>query len=153
MTHSIGLYVHVPFCMPAKCPYCDFYSVRLTDTLAKRYTQALKIAAHAYAKRLSDCVITSIYFGGGTPTLLEEQLTELLTYFQATFHVASNAEITVEANPGGNLETILPQLHAAGSTRLSLGMQSAPAMELCSLGRQHTMLDTCTSSTSYPAAE
>ncbi|MFT8889268.1 MAG: radical SAM family heme chaperone HemW [Ethanoligenens sp.] len=139
---SLGLYVHVPFCAPAKCPYCDFYSVPFSPNLAARYLQAVKTAAQTYVPYFAGRNVTSVYFGGGTPTLLEGGLVELLTFFKALYPILPEAEVTVEANPGGHLSKLLPVLRAAGFNRLSLGMQSACGAELAALGRRHTASDT-----------
>lgn len=141
MNHSLGLYIHVPFCSPAKCPYCDFYSVPFEPGRSARYLKALRAAAQTYAPRLAGRTVESVYFGGGTPTLLGEGLAELLLFLKRLFTVAPDAEITVEANPGAHLADLLPVLRAAGFNRLSMGMQSACEAELAALGRRHTAQD------------
>lgn len=141
MNTSLGLYVHVPFCAPAKCPYCDFYSVRFTPEQAVQYQEALRAAARRYEPRLAGRTVDSMYFGGGTPTLLGTGLAELLSFFKESYPVSPDAEITVEANPGGQLAELLPVLREAGCNRLSMGMQSADNAELSALGRRHTARD------------
>lgn len=141
MSEALGLYVHVPFCAPAKCPYCDFYSVRFESELAAHYMEALHTAAQSFAPCLAGRPVTSVYFGGGTPTLLGGGLADLLTFFKHLFSVTPDAEITVEANPGAQLTELLPVLCEAGFNRLSLGMQSACTAELAALGRRHTTQD------------
>lgn len=141
MSASLGLYVHVPFCAPAKCPYCDFYSVPFAPEAAARYLDALRAVARSYAPRLAGRRVESVYFGGGTPVLLGENLAALLASFQKIYPIAPDAEITVEANPGANRTGLLPMLRAAGFNRLSLGMQSACDAELAALGRRHKGAD------------
>ncbi|ADU27170.1 radical SAM family heme chaperone HemW [Ethanoligenens harbinense] len=141
MSASLGLYVHVPFCAPAKCPYCDFYSVPFAPEVATQYADVLRAAARTYVPRLAGRRVESVYFGGGTPVLLGGTLAALLTYFKQIYPVAPDAEITVEANPGSDLAELLPVLRAAGFNRLSLGMQSACDAELAALGRRHKTAD------------
>lgn len=123
-----GLYVHVPFCL-SKCPYCDFYSVQFSRTLAEQYSQALIRNIDHY----NECYDT-VYFGGGTPVLLYNQLGEIMCHLR----LASNAEITVEANPCCVNSEILTKLKNAGINRLSFGIQSMNDNELKALGRRHT---------------
>lgn len=133
-----GLYLHIPFCV-SKCPYCDFYSTdRFDDALLDRYTDALCEAlnrAAAYAHTAAD----TLYFGGGTPSLLGgRRLARLIDRAAAGFSL-SGAEITLEANPADNLGDTLRDFAAAGGNRLSLGMQAANDDELQTLGRRHRM--------------
>ena len=89
------LYVHIPFCIK-KCNYCDFLSMPADDTVKKQYLQALKNEIGYYAESLPKKLET-IYFGGGTPSvLMPEQLTELLDLIRSKFDVCPNAEITIE---------------------------------------------------------
>ena len=132
----IGLYIHVPFCL-SKCPYCDFYSLPYEEALAGRYTRAVCRAVKDWGARLGVPADT-LYFGGGTPSLLGgEGLTAILDAAAAAFGL-HGAEITLEANPADALEDTLRAFRAAGGNRLSLGMQSAAEEELRFLGRRHT---------------
>lgn len=106
----LGVYIHVPFCV-SKCPYCDFYSLPLgrepDSGLLDRYTTALERELRLWGKQL-DRTADTLYFGGGTPSLLgPRRLTRLLDAAAAAFSLTSGAEITLEANPGdgagGNL--------------------------------------------------
>lgn len=135
---AYGLYVHVPFCAPAKCPYCDFYSLPVSRAEVQGYLAAVRAAARRFAPCLSGRAAASVYFGGGTPVLLGGALAELLGFLKETFEIAPDAEITVEANPGLSLGTLFGRLRAAGFNRLSLGMQSACPDELTALGRRHS---------------
>lgn len=135
----LGLYLHVPFCA-SKCPYCDFYSLAGTsDDIKEAYTSAVIRTLHTYADRLQASADT-IYFGGGTPTLLgADRLSRILTAARKTFLVPDTAEITLEANPGDELDSVLAAFAAAGGNRLSLGMQAANDTQLKLLGRRHTI--------------
>lgn len=134
----LGLYLHTPFCV-SKCPYCDFYSTpAFDDDLLDRYTAALCTALDRAAAELSTTADT-LYFGGGTPSLLGgKRIAELIERAAAGFDLA-NAEITLEANPADDLAATLRDFAAAGGNRLSLGMQAANDRELQLLGRRHTM--------------
>lgn len=123
-----GLYIHVPFCL-RKCRYCDFYSV--TDlSLAEAYTKA---AARNIAAL--DFVFDTVYFGGGTPSLLSPgQLSEMLSAAKLT----PAAEISIECNPNSVSPDRLKALRDTGVNRLSLGIQSFCDSELKALGRLHT---------------
>ena len=140
----IGLYLHTPFCV-SKCPYCDFHSAPPTsDAELDAYTAALAAAMADWAARYSLCADT-LYFGGGTPSLLGgNRLAELIRRADAGFGLLSrDPEITLEANPADNLAETLSAFAAAGGNRLSLGMQSAHPAELAVLGRRHTPADVC----------
>ena len=129
----IGLYIHVPFCV-RKCAYCDFYSV--TD-LALREAYVAETA-----RRLKELSLTAdtLYFGGGTPSLLGEKGLGALLDAAAPL-LTADAEITVEVNPGDDTDRLIPALAAAGVNRLSLGMQSHADAELCHLTRRHSATD------------
>lgn len=132
----LGLYVHVPFCA-GKCPYCDFYSLAPDDDTVDRYvSRTLELMAE-YGSACTRQVGT-IYFGGGTPSLLgAERLAALLEGAAKHFHLASGAEVTCEANPTGVNGSFFREIYAAGFNRLSMGMQSANEDELKLLGRRH----------------
>lgn len=132
------LYVHIPFCVQ-KCKYCDFLSGNYDVKLRERYTYALVSEIESYKERFSEETITSIYIGGGTPTFLEVVFMQRIfdAIFQ-NFHVAEDAEISMECNPGtGSLEAFKIYRHM-GVNRLSIGLQSANEDELELLGRIHT---------------
>ncbi len=129
MTHKVGLYIHVPFCL-SKCPYCDFYSVRYSREEAERYADALIRNIKHYEREFD-----SVYFGGGTPILLHEHIAEILKAADIT----EDAEITVEANPCLAIPEFLDDLRRAGVNRMSFGVQSMNADELLFLGRRHSM--------------
>ena len=136
----LGLYLHIPFCRQ-KCAYCDFYSLSGQDARMDDYVDALCAHLTEAAPSASGHQIDTIYFGGGTPSLLgTKRLTTLLKTIFKRYHVAKDAEITLEANPesAGDWKA-LKALRKAGFNRLSLGMQSASDAELQHIGRVHTM--------------
>lgn len=137
----LGLYIHVPFCAGGKCPYCDFYSVPVSSHDAARYEAALTACIDGWAESAAGRPVDTVYFGGGTPTVLREGLSRLLLHVKKRFCVSDSAEITFEANPSGLDGKLLKTLAAAGFNRISLGMQSADPDELRRLGRAHSADD------------
>lgn len=135
------MYVHVPFCDGGKCPYCDFYSQPYSAALAEAYAEAIHRAAAGFAPQVAGRPVDTVYFGGGTPSLLGAGLAPLLRALKSEFAVTPDAEITLEANPGGALHEHLTRWREAGFNRLSLGLQSAHQTELDALGRRHTPQD------------
>lgn len=137
----LGIYVHVPFC-DGKCPYCDFYSLRGDGELMDRYTAALEREIRLWAKEHGKKGAHTVYFGGGTPSLLgAERLSALLAVVRDCFDLAPEAEITLEANPVSVDEAFFRGVREAGFNRLSMGMQSGVEEELRFLGRKHTLKD------------
>ncbi len=131
---SAAIYVHLPFC-PYICPYCDFAKVRWERGLAASYLAALR----AEIERAPAVRGSTVFFGGGTPnTYPATELAALVTLLRDRFQIASDAEITFEANPDPALTEHLETLRGAGATRLSFGVQSFVARELQALGRRHT---------------
>lgn len=129
-----GLYLHIPFCA-RKCPYCDFYSVRFDRQLVADYTAALVRNIRHLAD--AEIHIDSIYFGGGTPSLLcSAQVESVLSAASASFSL-HDPEITLEANPCTVDAQKLREYRSAGVDRLSFGVQSANDDELSRLGRLH----------------
>ncbi len=136
---SIGLYVHVPFC-DGKCPYCDFFSLRGDEARMEEYTSCIISRIISESERIGRPADT-LYFGGGTPSLLGgKRIARIVEAARREFGL-KNAEITVEANPGGDLSGFFREIAAAGVNRVSLGLQSANQNELCLLGRRHTAED------------
>lgn len=122
-----GLYIHVPFCI-RKCRYCDFYSV--TDlSLTDLYTEAVIRSIKAYARAYD-----TVYFGGGTPSLLSPKQLEAIL---SAAEIAPNAEISMECNPNSVTADYLAEIKSAGINRLSFGVQSFNDNELKMLGRLH----------------
>jgi len=134
-TTPAGLYIHVPFCR-AKCPYCDFYSV--TDPgLISTYIEAL--LAELNIRRQQVPHADTIYFGGGTPSVLTPlQVNRVLECVHTCFSVAPDAETTLEVNPETVNPASLAAYRAAGINRLNIGLQSLDDQTLAFLGRIHT---------------
>ena len=132
-----GVYVHFPFCR-SKCPYCDFnsYAKRFDEkALATAYAAALR----KYAKMTADKRVTSVFFGGGTPSLASAGLISfILREIRSLWDVAENAEISLEGNPDSLSDEKIDALRAAGVDRLSVGVQSLNDAELRFLGRIHS---------------
>jgi len=134
---SIGLYVHIPFCV-RKCAYCDFNSYAGLEPLFAPYVRALAGEMRSRVADQGPLHVRTLYVGGGTPTALPLSLLgDVLSACHASFDVAAGAEVTVEANPGTVDEGYLAGLLAAGVSRLSLGVQSFDDGELQLLGRLH----------------
>lgn len=134
---DIGIYCHVPFCQK-KCAYCDFYSGCFYE-LADRYIEAIIKEASTYASACPKLSVSTVYFGGGTPSsLTADQLRRLIDGILSRFSISDDAEITLEANPATLDVDKLSILRSAGVNRLSIGVQSASDRELCGLSRIHT---------------
>ena len=130
----IGLYLHIPFCR-GKCPYCDFYSMRVDVERMDTYTKALGETLAAWAARTGRAADT-FYFGGGTPSLLGgKRIASLVDTARAHYGLA-DAEITVECNPSDADGCLFEMLACAGVNRISLGLQSAVDEERKALGRR-----------------
>lgn len=134
---KLGLYLHIPFCV-RKCAYCDFYSGAQSPETRKKYVQALCKHLVAVAPDARDFSVDTVYFGGGTPTLLDvADIRAILDTVKACFVLESDAEITAECNPVTSCDGLTEGLLAAGINRLSIGLQSANEKELRLLGRPH----------------
>lgn len=137
-TGQVGIYLHIPFCVK-KCNYCDFLSAPADWNTQKRYVEALKKEISFYQDRLENYTISSIFFGGGTPSVLEEKwIKELLEIIFEMYFVEEDAEITIEANPETLTKEKLESYKKAGINRLSIGLQSTENEQLKRLGRIHT---------------
>ena len=140
---ELELYIHIPFCV-RKCSYCDFLSAPATEQTREAYMAALFAEIGGRAKDYSDRTVTSIFIGGGTPSLLSgEQIGQLMDRIREQFAMAQDAEITMEVNPGTVSAEKLRNFYTAGINRLSIGMQSAQAEELKNLGRIHDFEGFC----------
>ena len=140
---ELELYIHIPFCV-RKCSYCDFLSAPATEQTREAYMAALFAEIGGRAKDYSDRTVTSIFIGGGTPSLLSgEQIGQLMDRIREQFAMAQDAEITMEVNPGTASAEKLRNFYTAGINRLSIGMQSAQAEELKNLGRIHDFEGFC----------
>jgi len=140
MGQSLAVYVHIPYCA-RKCAYCDFNSYdRFGEPQVERLIRALRreMALAARRPEVTGRPVTSVFFGGGTPTVLNgEQLADLLTTLTSLFPLAPGAEVTSEANPGTVDEAKLAAMRQAGFNRLSLGAQARQDHLLERLGRIH----------------
>ncbi|MBP6284080.1 MAG: radical SAM family heme chaperone HemW [Paludibacteraceae bacterium] len=133
-----GIYIHIPFCKQ-RCHYCDFYSHTNTE-LTQRYLQALSIEMEQRKNYLPQQEnITTLYLGGGTPSLLQkEELAFIFSNLTTHFNLANLTEITIEANPDDITSDFLLAAKAVGCNRLSIGIQSFYNEELQLLGRRHS---------------
>ena len=140
----LGLYLHIPFCR-RKCLYCDFCSFPRPDgeTVAA-YVDALCKDLRRRAAECEGYTVDTVYFGGGTPTLLSaEALERLMACIADGYRLASEAEITAECNPATGGREVFFRMRHAGFNRLSIGLQSAHPGELRALGRLHSFEDFC----------
>jgi len=136
-----ALYLHIPFCL-RRCAYCDFNTYADLLDLRPAYADAVQREIRQMAGRYPEITLTSIYFGGGTPSLLAPDLIpDILHTIRQSFPLLPDAEITLEANPGTVNERTFATLRDAGIQRLSFGVQSAHNDELQLLGRIHTWED------------
>ena len=140
--NEAGVYIHIPFCR-ARCSYCDFATGAYESALAERYVRALSREITCFgAARDEKIAVDTIYFGGGTPSLLDPaQVTSILEAVHNSFHVARDAEVTMEMNPGTVTLAVLKELRACGLNRASFGAQTFDDLELRRLGRTHTAED------------
>ena len=136
MCKAIGLYIHIPFCK-RKCHYCDFYSVAADPDRIRRYADALILDIQKKASELSDVVVDTVFIGGGTPSVLGDELVRILDAARVSFCIADEAEITCEANPDSLSKDLIVKLKMAGVNRISIGVQSFCSDELGDLGRIH----------------
>jgi putative oxygen-independent coproporphyrinogen III oxidase len=139
----LGLYVHFPWCV-RKCPYCDFNSHTLHGTLPEAdYLAALMQDLAAQAGAAQGRAVSSLFFGGGTPSLISpDAIGGLLESIRALVPLSADVEITLEANPGTIERGRFSEYRAAGVNRVSLGAQSFAAEQLTRLGRIHSPADT-----------
>jgi len=134
----LGIYIHYPFCI-SKCPFCDFYS-KTDKALQGEYIDAL--INHIKLKQNKDYCVDTVYFGGGTPSLLGgEDMKRIIFAIDKSFYLDKNAEITIEANPKTVDFEKLSAFYKAGVGRISFGVQSIHENELKRLGRLHSFAD------------
>jgi len=137
MSECRSIYVHIPFCR-AKCAYCDFNSYARQERLIPEYVEALLREAAFWAETGAVGRVDTLYFGGGTPSLLPAEAAErLVAGLRRRFVIADDAEISFEANPESASPDRLRALRRTGVNRLSLGVQSFDDEELRLLGRIH----------------
>lgn len=138
---SLELYVHIPFCV-RKCEYCDFLSAPAGADTQQEYVRNLLLEIEQKGVRCTDYEVTTIFFGGGTPSILKAGwIADILDAIHRNFKVRKDAEITIECNPGTLTFEKLSIYKSAGINRISVGLQSASDAELRELGRIHTYED------------
>lgn len=145
---KISLYIHIPFCI-RKCLYCDFLSGPYDAKVRSLYVDALIRELSVRSASVAEYEVISIFFGGGTPSVLDkQQLSRIMDALKSMYHLSLDCEITMEVNPGTigrSRKTLLDSdlsfdnLIDSGINRLSFGLQSANSHELISLGRIHTV--------------
>ena len=127
---DLSLYIHIPFCVK-KCNYCDFLSAACTEETRQEYVEALCIEITQRAPKFRDKKVDTIFFGGGTPSILSvKQFEKIMTTIRKEFHVLKEAEISLELNPGTANWDKLQAYYKHGVNRLSIGLQSADNEEL-----------------------
>lgn len=132
----IGLYIHIPFCMQ-KCKYCDFNSYKITQSKKERFLMDLKKEMNLYKNKTRE--IDTIFFGGGTPSILNNQdMKIIMNEIKNNFEISKNAEISMECNPGTLNKEKLECMRELGVNRLSIGLQAVQDNLLKYIGRIHS---------------
>ncbi len=138
---GFGLYVHWPFCV-SKCPYCDFNSHVVSGVDQAAWRAALLRELEYFARPIAGRALTSIFFGGGTPSLMApETAAAIIAAARAFWRTEDDLEITLEANPGTVDAESFGAFRAAGVNRLSMGVQALDDRDLAFLGRKHSVAD------------
>ena len=141
MKKDLGLYIHIPFCIK-KCAYCDFLSWSGDKDQKEEYVRDLEQEIRSYKTFAADYQVSTVYFGGGTPSILETgQIERIMGALRQTFRIEKKAEITLEMNPGTAQKEKLKVYRQLGINRLSIGIQSVKNENLKLLGRIHTYED------------
>ena len=141
MKKDLGLYIHIPFCVK-KCAYCDFLSWSGDKDQKEEYVRDLEQEIRSYKTFAADYQVSTVYFGGGTPSILETgQIERIMGALRQTFRIEKKAEITLEMNPGTARKEKLKVYRQLGINRLSIGIQSVKNENLKLLGRIHTYED------------
>ena len=138
---NIGVYIHIPFCIK-KCLYCDFISYSYNKLDVENYIEYLLKEIEYRKNQFKDYMVDTIYFGGGTPSLLSAQeMNKIINHLFLFYKVSENVEITVECNPNTlNLEKLVGYKKCLVN-RISMGVQSFDNLKLKELGRQHNVED------------
>lgn len=135
---GFGIYIHWPYCR-SKCPYCDFASTPAKNFDFKAWKTAYRTALERYAKRTAGKTVSSIFFGGGTPSLMAPELvSSVIETILSLWQTTENIEISLEANPCSVDAKKMQSLYKAGVNRLSVGVQALNDADLKFLGRLHT---------------
>lgn len=134
----LGLYIHIPFCV-TKCKYCDFNSFKIDLNEKIKYLNYLGEEMKLYKEEIKNREIDSVFVGGGTPSILNEnEINILFEKIKENFNIKSNAEITMECNPGTLTLNKLKAMKKSGVNRLSIGLQAVQNHHLKYIGRIHT---------------
>ena len=135
---GFGLYIHWPFCQ-AKCPYCDFNSHVAAEIDEKAWVSAYIDEIERYAQETSGRVLDSVFFGGGTPSLMApDTVARVLEAVRNAWHASNELEITLEANPTSVEAGRFRGFRDAGINRVSVGLQALNDADLKALGRLHS---------------
>lgn len=138
---GFGLYIHWPFC-EAKCPYCDFNSHVTRNIDQNRWKRAYLSETDRYAEMLPNRVLNTVYFGGGTPSLMDPSVvSDVLERIRKSWPVANDLEVTLEANPGSVEAGRFSAYADAGVSRVSMGVQALNDADLRKLGRIHSVAE------------
>lgn len=136
---TFGIYIHWPFCL-SKCPYCDFYKEVRKDIDQEGIISGYIKELDFYLNLTKDKTVGSVFFGGGTPSLIEPRyIQKILDHIAKNWNVSSDAEISLEANPNSHYPQMFKSLKSAGINRLSLGVQALNEKDLKFLGRSHNL--------------
>ena len=135
--NGLEIYIHIPFCVK-KCDYCDFLSAPADLETKEKYVEALINEIKLNKNKMSEYVVDTVFIGGGTPSLLEEnQISKIMSVLRDNCNMSENPEITIECNPGTITESKLLEYKKSGINRISFGLQSTNDEELKSIGRTH----------------
>ena len=135
--NGLEIYIHIPFCVK-KCDYCDFLSAPADLETKEKYVEALINEIKLNKNKMSEYVVDTVFIGGGTPSLLEEnQISKIMSVLKDNCNMSENPEITIECSPGTITESKLWEYKKSGINRISFGLQSANDQELKSIGRIH----------------
>ena len=137
---NFGIYIHWPYCL-SKCPYCDFYSKVKKDVPQEEIIEEYLADIDFYAEKTRERKISSVFFGGGTPSLIKAaNIERIINQISKKWSMADDIEISLEANPNTQTPTLFADLRRAGINRLSLGVQALNDRDLKFLGRTHTTI-------------
>ncbi len=136
---GFGLYIHWPFCQ-AKCPYCDFNSHVVASIDQKRWADAYLVEIDRVAALTSDRILNTVFFGGGTPSLMDARTIDvIMDRIRRNWTISNNIEVTMEANPSSVEAHRFAAYRSAGVNRISLGIQALNNADLKMLGRLHSV--------------
>ena len=136
-TQKFGIYIHWPYCL-SKCPYCDFFSKVRKDVSQSEIIEEYISDLDFYHNLTEHKKVTSIFFGGGTPSLIEpKNIERIINHIKSKWNYADDIEISLEANPNTQTPSLFSDLKSAGINRLSLGVQALNDDDLKFLGRTH----------------